>query len=72
LSRKAARDRIDSTKLIKELRQKGIHVHARTPNALAEEAPAAYKDVDDVIRLSDMAGLARPVARLTPFLVIKG
>jgi tRNA-splicing ligase RtcB len=72
LSRKAARDSIDSNELINELRQNGVHVHARTPNALAEEAPAAYKDVDEVVRLSDMAGLARPVARLTPFLVIKG
>jgi tRNA-splicing ligase RtcB len=50
----------------------GITVHAKTPNILAEEAPAAYKDVDEVIRLTSGAGLARPVARLRPLVVIKG
>ncbi|DAC23520.1 MAG TPA: RtcB family protein, partial [Candidatus Thalassarchaeaceae archaeon] len=50
----------------------GIEVRARTPRVIAEEAPNAYKDVDDVIRLTSQAGLARPVARLTPIAVIKG
>ncbi len=72
LSRRAARDRIDSATLREELAAAGIHVHARTPNVLAEEAPEAYKDVDEVIRLTAEAGLARPVARLTPFAVVKG
>ena len=39
---------------------------------LAEEAPEAYKDVDEVIALTEAANLARPVARLRPFAVIKG
>jgi len=39
---------------------------------LAEEAPEAYKDVDEVIALTNAANLARPVARLRPFAVIKG
>ena len=37
---------------------------------LAEEAPEAYKDVDEVIALTEAANLARPVARLRPFAVI--
>jgi tRNA-splicing ligase RtcB len=39
---------------------------------LAEEAPEAYKDVDEVIRLTSGADLARPVARMRPLAVIKG
>ena len=39
---------------------------------LSEEAPDAYKNVEDVIDLTDKAGLARPVARLRPLIVIKG
>jgi tRNA-splicing ligase RtcB len=72
LSRSAARKSIDVDELMATLKQKGIHVHTRTPNVLAEEAPQAYKDVDEVIRLTAEAGLARQVARLTPFAVIKG
>jgi tRNA-splicing ligase RtcB len=40
--------------------------------SLAEEAPLAYKDVADVMRVADEAGLSRPVARLRPLGVIKG
>ena len=58
--------------MISELESKGIHVRAKTPNVLSEEAPDAYKDVDEVIGLTNRAGLARPVARLRPVSVIKG
>jgi len=54
------------------LEESGVHVRAKTPNVLSEEAPEAYKDVDDVISLTSKANLARPVARLRPFAVIKG
>ena len=72
MSRKAARDNINSEELIASLASKGIEVRARSPAIVAEEAPDAYKDVDDVIRLTNNAGLARPVARLIPLAVIKG
>ena len=39
---------------------------------IAEEAPEAYKDVDEVVELTRDAGLARPVARMNPIAVIKG
>ena len=72
LSRSAARRDVDSQQLRQSLLDKGIHIHARTPNVLSEEAPEAYKDVDDVIRLTAGANLARPVARMRPLAVIKG
>jgi tRNA-splicing ligase RtcB len=72
LSRAAARKQVDSEQLQRDLASKGIFVRARTPNVLCEEAPQAYKDVDEVIRLTAGAGLARPVARLRPIAVIKG
>ena len=72
MSRTAARKQIDSADLLRRLEDSGVHVHAKTPNVLSEEAPEAYKDVDDVIGLTAKAGLARPVARLRPFAVIKG
>ena len=72
LSRTAAREQIDSEKLRETLEAAGINVHTKTPNVLSEEAPDAYKDVDEVIRLTSEARLARPVARMKPFAVIKG
>jgi len=63
---------VDSVALVESLESRGIHVRAKTPNVLSEEAPEAYKDVDEVIRLTGEAGLARPVARLRPIAVIKG
>ncbi|MFQ3344549.1 MAG: RtcB family protein [Candidatus Poseidoniales archaeon] len=72
LSRTAARNSIDSVELKKNLEAKGIYVNVKTPNVLSEEAPDAYKDVDEVIDLTQKARLARPVARLKPFAVIKG
>ena len=72
LSRTAARNSIDSNQLRNELQTKGIYVHAKTSNILSEEAPDAYKNVDEVIGLTEKAELARPVARLRPLAVIKG
>ena len=72
LSRSQAKKTIDGKALKRSLEQRGVRVHASTPNVLAEEAPDAYKDVDEVIRLTSEAGLARPVARMNPLAVIKG
>ena len=72
MSRTAARNNIDSMKLKTELEERGIFVHSKTPNILSEEAPDAYKDVNEVVKLTQEAELARPVARLRPLAVIKG
>ena len=72
LSRTKAKKTIDGKALKKRLEDSGIRIHASTPNVLSEEAPDAYKDVDEVIALTDQANLARPVARLNPLAVIKG
>ena len=50
----------------------GIAVRAGSLPGLAEEAPAAYKDVDAVVAAVVGAGIARKVARLRPVAVVKG
>ncbi len=72
LSRKAAKKRIWGEDLIREMRERGIAVRAGSMAGLAEEAPQAYKDVERVVEVVVGAGLARKVARLEPFGVIKG
>ena len=72
MSRAAAKKKIQGSELHQELEARGIRVRAGSMAGLAEEAPEAYKDIDEVVRVVDGAGLARKVARLRPLAVMKG
>ena len=72
LSRSQAKKQIDGEALKRELESRGIRIHANTSNIISEEAPDAYKDVDEVIGLTNSAGLTKPIARMMPLAVIKG
>ncbi|HZD01465.1 MAG TPA: RtcB family protein [Actinomycetes bacterium] len=72
MSRHQARRHVRGQQLRAELRQAGVQVRADSDRGLAEETPAAYKDVDEVVATCQQAGLARRVARLRPVGVIKG
>ena len=72
LSRSQAKKQIDGKALKRELESRGIRIHANTSNIISEEAPDAYKDVDEVIGLTNSAGLTKPIARMMPLAVIKG
>jgi tRNA-splicing ligase RtcB len=72
MSRHQAKRSVQGPVLRRELEADGIRVRAGSMAGLAEEAPAAYKDVDRVVEIVHGAGLARKVARLAPLAVIKG
>jgi tRNA-splicing ligase RtcB len=72
MSRSQAKRSVQGPALRRQLEAGGIRVRAGSMAGLAEEAPAAYKDVDRVVDVVHGAGLARRVARLTPLAVIKG
>ncbi|MBI4180151.1 RtcB family protein [bacterium] len=72
LSRTAAKKRVDVGKLVASLREKGIEVRGGSKAGLAEEAPEAYKDIEQVVEAVVVNGLAKRVARLRPLCVIKG
>jgi len=55
-----------------ELKKKGILTKAASWKVLAEEAPSAYKEIDEVARVTEEAGISRRVVRLVPLGVIKG
>lgn len=55
-----------------DLKREGIYVKARSGSTVAEEAPGAYKDVDEVIQVSDELGIGEKVARMRPIVNIKG
>ncbi|VVB56545.1 tRNA-splicing ligase RtcB [uncultured archaeon] len=56
----------------KGLAERNILVRSTEAELLAEEAPGAYKDVDEVVKSVEMAGLSSIVARLVPLAVVKG
>ena len=72
LSRHAALKQVHGRELQKQLEEKGIHIEAGSSRGLAEEAPLAYKDVDEVCDVVQEAGIAKKVARLRPLIVVKG
>lgn len=72
LSRHQARKKIQGKQLLQQLREKGIFVQARNKKLVSEEAPEAYKDVNDVVAVCEKAGLSRIVARLRPVGCVKG
>ncbi|KZX15045.1 RNA-splicing ligase RtcB [Methanobrevibacter cuticularis] len=72
LSRTGAKKIYNSKEIKKSLEDKGILVKANSMPVLAEEAPGAYKNVDEVVRTSDNTGIAKLVARVTPLAVTKG
>ncbi len=71
-SRSAAHKNLDLEKVKAELKQKGVEVKAGSWKGLVEEAPAAYKDVDEVVRVSHELGIGNLVAKVKPLIVIKG
>jgi len=55
-----------------ELARKGIMAKGVSRKGLVEEMPDAYKDIDEVIKVVEGAGLSKKVARMAPIAVIKG
>ncbi len=72
MSREAAIRSYSVKAITQEMESKGIYLKGSTRDGIQEEAPGAYKDIDDVIRVVVGAGLSRPVAKLTPLGVMKG
>jgi len=71
-SRHEALRTIDFDKLIDGLHQKGIEVRSAGKRTLVEEAPAAYKDIDEVVNVVEKVGLSKKVCRMRPLCVVKG
>lgn len=55
-----------------QLKQKDISVFSFSDKGLKEEIPEAYKDIDDVITVTEGANISQKVARMVPLIVIKG
>ena len=72
MSRHQALKTWQGRKVVDDLAARGILIKSPSMRGVAEEAPAAYKDVSAVVDAAHAAGLARKVARVEPLICIKG
>jgi tRNA-splicing ligase RtcB len=72
MSRHQAKKMVRGQTLQKEMEGRGIYVRTASWSGLAEEAGIAYKNIDDVVEATELAGLSKRVVRLLPLGNIKG
>ncbi|HQO04016.1 MAG TPA: RtcB family protein, partial [Spirochaetota bacterium] len=72
MSRTQAKKQFNGRDLLRTMHDRGIYVQTASLSGLAEEAGAAYKDIDEVVRAAECAGISRTVAKFIPVGNIKG
>ncbi len=72
LSRSYAKANISHEKVERELKEKGILIKTGSMKGIVDEAPEVYKDVDEVVKVSNELGIGKIIAKLRPLGVIKG
>jgi tRNA-splicing ligase RtcB len=72
MSRAGAKRIYRGEEVKKLLEKRGIVIKATSMPVVAEEAPGAYKDVDEVVQTAHNAGISMMVARVIPLGVAKG
>jgi tRNA-splicing ligase RtcB len=72
MSRHEAKRRFRGEKIKEELERKGIELRSTSWRGVAEEASQAYKDVNEVVRVSHETGIGQLVAKVVPVGVMKG
>jgi tRNA-splicing ligase RtcB len=72
MSRRKARQQWQGEELLSKLEEQGIYIRSVSKRGAAEEAGGAYKDINDVVAATELAGLSKPVVRVIPIGNIKG
>jgi tRNA-splicing ligase RtcB (3'-phosphate/5'-hydroxy nucleic acid ligase) len=71
-SRTEAKKKMSFEDAKKDMTERGIVVEFGAQKGMVEESPFSYKDVDEVVRVSDEAGIGKKVAKLRPVMVVIG
>ena len=71
-SRTQMREELDYETAKANMEARGIYVESGSHRGMIEESPESYKDIEEVVRVSDGVGIGRKVARLMPLLVVIG
>ncbi len=72
MSRNKAKELFRGEKVKADLEKQNIYIKAASWKGISEEAPLVYKDVDEVVKISDKVGIGKAVARFKPLGVVKG
>jgi len=72
MSRTKATRMFRGQQLFDDMMKRGIYVKSVSWSGLAEEAGQAYKNVDEVIEATHLAGISRKVCKLIPLGNVKG
>lgn len=72
MSRTQAAKQWQGRDVVKRLELRNILIRSTSARSVAEEAPGAYKDVNDVVEVTELAQLASKVVKLAPLICIKG
>jgi len=72
MSRRAATKKWPGKDVVRQLAASWVLIKSRSMRGIAEEAPLAYKNVDEVIEATHAAKLAKKVAKLVPLICVKG
>ncbi len=72
MSRRRARKQWRGSELRQELEGRGIYIRSVSDRGLAEEAGGAYKNIDDVVEATELAGISKRVVRFVPIGNVKG
>lgn len=72
MSRHQAIREIPASRTFESLKKKGIEIRIRSRKLVSEEAEWTYKDIDEVVKVVQNAGISTIVSRNVPMAVIKG
>ena len=72
MSRSEALRKLNREKILDEMEGKNIALTAGSLKGFVEEAPEVYKDIDEVVKVSDELKIGKLVSKLVPIAVIKG
>jgi tRNA-splicing ligase RtcB len=72
MSRHEAIRRFRGEQIKQDLENRGIELQSTSWKGVAEEASQAYKDVDEVVKVSHEVGIGKLVAKVIPVGVMKG
>ena len=72
MSRHQAIREITPEKTLNSMKGKNIALRVHDQRLVSEESEWVYKDIDEVIKVVEGAGISVPVSRNVPIAVIKG
>ena len=71
-SRTQAKKDLTADEAKRDMIGRGVFVKSGMDKNIVEESPFSYKDIDEVVEVSDRAGIGKVVAKLKPAIVIIG